>query len=202
MKQTVVYPAAGNHDVDGPMASNAVTQTGPYFDMFTLPANAEAGGVASGTESYYSYNYNNIHFIVLESTTAALRVNGGAMMTWLQADLAASTQKWKVVYFHHPPYTMGSHNSDTETQHIEMRQLFVPILEQYNVDLVLSGHSHNYERTFFIKNHTGDEASFTAANQVDAGSGSPVTPYFKNTTNNYKKGIQEFTQKIIVNETK
>ena len=186
LKQTVVYPAAGNHDVDGPSASNASTQTGPYYDMFTLPSNAEAGGVASGTEAYYSYNYNNIHFVVLETTTASFRVNGGAMMTWLQSDLAAATQKWKVVYFHHPPYTMGSHNSDTETQHIEVRQNFVPILEQYNVDLVLSGHSHNYERSYFIKNHTGDEASFSAANQVDAGSGAPATPYFKTTSNNYK----------------
>jgi len=168
LRQTVVWPAAGNHEM---YASNAVTETGPYYELFNFPTNGEAGGVPSGKKAYYSYNYANIHFIVLESTTASFRTIGGAMMNWLQADLAANTQKWTVVYFHHPPYSMGSHNSDTETELIEMRQNFVPILEQHKVDLVLTGHSHNYERSFFIKNHYGPESTFNNSNLVDGGSG-------------------------------
>ena len=39
----------------------------PYFDIFTLPTAGEAGGVASGTEAYYSFDYGNIHFVVLDS---------------------------------------------------------------------------------------------------------------------------------------
>jgi hypothetical protein len=44
------------------------------------------------------------------------------MMTWLQNDLAATNKAWIIAFWHHPPYTKGSHNSDTETQLIEMRQ--------------------------------------------------------------------------------
>ena len=43
------------------------TETGPYFDIFSLPTKAEAGGLASGTEAYYSFDYGNIHFVVLDS---------------------------------------------------------------------------------------------------------------------------------------
>ena len=183
LRQTVVWPAAGNHEM---YASNAVTETGPYYELFNFPTNGEAGGVPSGKKAYYSYNYANIHFIVLESTTASFRTIGGAMMNWLQADLAANTQKWTVVYFHHPPYSMGSHNSDTETELIEMRQNFVPILEQYKVDLVLTGHSHNYERSFFIKNHFGSESTFNNSNLVDGGSGAGATPYIKSASSNFQ----------------
>ena len=51
------------------------------------------------------------------------------MATWLTNDLNANTQRWTIVYFHHPPYSKGSHNSDTETELIEMRQNIMPILE-------------------------------------------------------------------------
>jgi acid phosphatase type 7 len=52
---------------------------------------------------------------------------------------------WTVVYFHHPPYTKTSHNSDAEIELIRMRENFIRILERNGVDLVLSGHSHGYE---------------------------------------------------------
>lgn len=81
----------------------------------------------------------------------------------MKADLAANTQKWTILYWHHPPYTMGSHNSDTENELKFIRQNVVPILEQYKVDLVLCGHSHNYERSRLMKGHTGLEPSFNAA---------------------------------------
>jgi hypothetical protein len=68
-KNTPIYPSIGNHDY-GNLAyqSSAVLGTNfPYFTQFTLPSNSEAGGVASGTEKYYSYNYGDAHFIVLDS---------------------------------------------------------------------------------------------------------------------------------------
>jgi len=178
-KQTVAWPAAGNHDM---LSANAVAGTGPYYDIFTLPKNAEAGGLASGTEAYYSFNYANIHFVCLESTTSSFRATNGAMATWLASDLAANTQKWTIVYFHHPPYTKGSHNSDIEIELVEMRQNITPIMENYKVDLVLSGHSHAYERSFLINGHYGLESSFNASMQVNSGSGTMPTPYVKSNT--------------------
>ena len=64
LPNTVLWPTLGNHD--GHTADSA-SESGPYYDIFSLPRNAEAGGVASGTEAYYSFDYGNIHFVCLES---------------------------------------------------------------------------------------------------------------------------------------
>ena len=63
-------------------------------------------------------------------------------MTWLKADLAATTQPWIIAFWHHPPYSKGSHDSDTEVRHVEMREAALPVLEAGGVDLMLSGHTH------------------------------------------------------------
>jgi hypothetical protein len=167
LRQTVLWPAYGNHDGYG---SDAATNTGPYFDIFTLPKQAEAGGAASGTEAYYSFNYANVHFVCLESFETD-RAPNGPMLTWLQQDLAANTQPWVVAYFHHPPYSKGSHDSDVDVELVEMRQNALPILENFGVDLVLSGHSHSYERSFLIDGHYGASTTFTDAMKKDGGSG-------------------------------
>jgi len=126
--------------------------------------------VASGTEKYYSFDYGRIHFISLDSMTSS-RAPGSAMLNWLETDLGSTTQDWIIAFWHHPPYTKGSHNSDTETALIEMRSNVLPILEAGGVDLVLTGHSHSYERTVFLNGHYGSSGTLTPAMKVDAGSG-------------------------------
>jgi 3',5'-cyclic AMP phosphodiesterase CpdA len=88
------------------------------------------------------------------------RLLGGPMLTWLDADLAANTQEWVIAFWHHPPYSHGSHDSDADTELMEMRQNAVDKLEEYGVDLVLCGHSHSYERSFLIDGHLGKSPSF------------------------------------------
>ena len=149
LKKSVAWSTLGNHD--GYSASSS-SQTGPYYDIFSFPTNGEAGGTASGTEAYYSFDYANIHFIVLESYRL---YNDATQMSWVTSDIANTNQDWIVAIFHHPPYTKGSHNSDTETELVAMRENFLPILEAGGVDLILSGHSHSYERSKFIKGRTG-----------------------------------------------
>ena len=150
LKKTPLWPCPGNHDyqsgADGP------TQSGPYYDIFTLPKNGESGGLPSGTEAYYSFDIGNVHFISMDSHDTN-RSTDGPMLTWLENDLAATTQEWIVAYWHHPPYSRGSHNSDIELRLIEMRANALPILENYGVDLVLCGHSHSYERSYLINGH-------------------------------------------------
>ena len=163
-KNHVLWPAPGNHDYANSTARQA-DHLIPYYDMFTLPSAGQAGGVASGTEAFYSYNYGNIHFVALDSygwETGNTRLYDtlGPQVTWLKQDLAANTQPWTIAYFHHPPYTKGSHNSDTETELINMRERVVRILERYKVDLVLNGHSHSYERSYLINGHYGLENTF------------------------------------------
>ncbi len=157
-----LWPALGNHDGH---SANSDTQSGPYYDMFTLPTRGQAGGVPSGTEAYYAFDYANIHFICLDSHHTE-RTPDGAMMQWLKADLAATTREWIVAFFHHPTYTKGTHDSDRERQLIEMRQNFLPVLEAGGVDLVLTGHSHVYERSFLLDGHYGQNETFDATAHV------------------------------------
>jgi hypothetical protein len=167
LRQSVLWPTIGNHDTA--QSSNPPASL-PYFAMFTLPTNAEAGGMASGTEKYYSFDYGNIHFICLDSMTSDRSLTG-PMATWLRADLASSTRQWTIAFWHHPAYSKGSHNSDTESNLVQMRQNFLPILEEAGVDLVLAGHSHSYERSFLIDGHYGLSSTFTNAMKLDGGSG-------------------------------
>lgn len=175
LRKSVVFSALGNHDT---AQSTAFVDTYPYFNIFTFPRNGELGGLASGTEHYYSFDFGNIHFICLDSMTAN-RSPTGPMATWAQNDLADTTRDWVVAFWHHPPYTKGSHNSDTEVELIEMRQNLLPILEAGGVDLVLSGHSHSYERSFLIDGHYGSSSTFTSAMKLDGGSGRDPAPYQK-----------------------
>jgi hypothetical protein len=181
-KNTPIYPSIGNHDYANVnyQAGASLGTNFPYFDQFTLPSNAEAGGLASGTEKYYSYNYGDAHFIVLDSY-GSFNNNTSPMYLWLQNDLNANTQKFTICYFHHPPYTKGTHNSDSEIESVNMRQNIIPLLESKNVDLVLSGHSHVYERTFLINGHYGVSNTFTNAMKKDA-SGGNVSPFYNKNT--------------------
>ncbi len=167
LRKSVLWPTLGNHDG---VSADSATQTGPYYNIFTLPKSGEAGGLASGTEAYYSFDYANIHFVCLESFETN-RSATGPMLTWLQNDLASTTQPWVIAFFHHPPYSKGSHDSDTDIELKEMRQNALPILENAGVDLVLSGHSHSYERSFLIDGHYGTSSTFTSSMKKNGGSG-------------------------------
>jgi hypothetical protein len=167
LRKSVLWPTLGNHDT----AQSTNPPAGlPYYSIFTLPTGGEAGGLSSGTEDYYSFDYGNIHFICLDSMTSD-RSPGGPMMTWLQNDIASTAQQWVIAFWHHPPYSKGSHDSDAEAQLIEMRQNALPILEAGGVDLVLTGHSHSYERSFLIDGHYGLSSTFTNSMKKNGGDG-------------------------------
>jgi len=163
-----LWPAFGNHDG---LSADSETGTGPYYDLFTLPRAAEAGGVPSGTEAYYSFDHGPIHFVCLDSYGSD-RSPDGAMMAWLRADLAATHAPWIVSYWHHPPYSKGSHDSDHTPEMVEMRERFLPVLEAYGVDLVLTGHSHSYERSVLVDGHYGPSETLAPSMVLDGGDGS------------------------------
>lgn len=146
LRNTVCWPAMGNHEGH---TSRGISQFGPYYDAYVLPTAAEAGGVPSGTEAYYSFDVADVHFVCLDSHDLD-RSPAGAMAQWLVADLEETQSEWLIAFWHHPPYTKGSHDSDREQQLVEMRTYVMPLLEAAGVDLVLSGHSHIYERSMLI----------------------------------------------------
>lgn len=178
LKSFPLFPSIGNHDYAqvGYQSASALGLNFPYFNIFSVPSAGESGGVASNTPKYYSYNNANIHFIVLDSY-GSLNNSTSPMYTWLQNDLSANSQRWTIVYFHHAPYSKGSHDSDTEIDLANMRTNIVPLLENYHVDLVLSGHSHTNERSYLMKGHYGLANSFTSAMKM-----STATNTFTKTT--------------------
>lgn len=146
LRRMVIWPTIGNHDVGlDPLG-------GPYLDAFHLPSNNPAN-----TELYYSFDYGDAHFVCLDTHVSGHAANS-AQVQWAAADLAASNAKWKIAYFHVPPYSGGSHPDDPG-----VRDGLLPTLEAGGVDVVFSGHSHVYERTFLLSNNTivqGDASTY------------------------------------------
>jgi hypothetical protein len=172
------YPCPGNHDYGVicpvPCQRDPNTHSGPYYNIITVPTLAEAGGKESYRELYYSFDYGNIHFISLNSELGSpvasydwigAYTNGfqnSPLRYWLIKDLQHNKLPWVIAFWHQPPYSKGSHDSDKvwEIYMKAMRQNIVPILEDFGVDLVINGHSHNYERSYLIKGHTGLSSTF------------------------------------------
>ncbi|MGH2570322.1 MAG: choice-of-anchor D domain-containing protein, partial [bacterium] len=127
------FPTLGNHDYDDGGGVNA------YLNYFTLPGAGIQTTNTSGTETYYDVVIGPVHFFALDSNgqqpdgTSPGSVQG----RWLQSRLAESSSPWKVVYFHHSPYSSGSHGGETR-----MRWPF----GEWGADAVIAGHDHDYER--------------------------------------------------------
>lgn len=103
---------------------------------------------------YYSFDYKNAHFVVLNTETDFSA--GSAQNEWLNSDLALTNKTWKIVLFHRPPYN-SNYKYNYYHPNIDVRTDIVPILERHKVNLVFSGHSHIYERTYPIFQ---DQANF------------------------------------------
>ena len=122
-----LMPAMGNHD--GYM----------YLQFFALPDNGPDGL----QQEFYSFDYANAHFIVLNS----MNNTDETVKQWLREDLQSSTKPWKFAMFHYPAYPAFD---DGKTVDDSIRENWVPILEQYGVDMVFVGHQHQYMRTYPI----------------------------------------------------
>lgn len=183
------WPSVGNHEASAG-DSDSDAQSGPYYEAFSLPTAGEAGGEPSGTEAYYSFDYANAHVVVLDSDDSSTDI-GSTQLAWLAEDLAniPTTQTWLVAMFHHPPYSKGSHDSDSASDSggrmVRARENILPLLEAAGVDLVLNGHSHIYERSYLIDGvygygsspnfRTPDFATLQADGHIlDSGDGDPA----------------------------
>jgi len=129
-------PAPGNHDYS--VDETAIGTAEGYFGYF-----GEAAG-DPGHKGYFSYNLGQWHLVSLNSNCAEVgRCDSSSpQIRWLKADLAANEDKrCTLAYFHHPRFSSGEEHGSTP----EVRPLW-DILYAAGVDIVLSGHEHNYER--------------------------------------------------------
>jgi hypothetical protein len=112
------YASLGNHD----------SREQRYYELFNLNG-----------KLYYSFKApkENVRFFVLDSTYPVPE-----QIAWLEKELEASSEPWKIAYFHHPLYSSGDrHGSD-----VELRQTLEPLFVEHGVSVVFSGHDHTYER--------------------------------------------------------
>lgn len=119
------YYATGNHEGESPL----------YYNYFYLPHNNP-----DSTESYYSFDYGNSHFISLD--TQKPYGPSSAQYQWLKKDLVNAYNKAFIfVFMHDHPYCAGGHNSN-----LGIRDTLCPLFQTFKVDMVFSGHSHFYQR--------------------------------------------------------
>jgi predicted phosphodiesterase len=146
--------AIGNHD---DMSSSLLNQ---YMNHFNL------------SRQYYSFNYQNAHFVVLSTEQTS---NRSPQYDFVKRDLANASQNsnidWIIVYMHKPLYTSPSVHAGESA----MRDRYHPLFDQYGVDIVLYGHNHAYERSYPLK--------YDKAN--------PSVPII---TNNSKENYYNYTQ--------
>ncbi len=165
MKRAPFYPIAGNHEY--------ITNHGaPFVAMHSFPTN----GNPAERNRYYSFDWGNVHFVGLDSNDPLENAAQGRspMLTWLDDDLARSKQFWRVVYFHHPPYAYGPNQEDGLERLV--RERILPILDKHDVQLVLSGHEHSYQRSFAIRDGRAVSANTGTVYIVTGGGGAALYP--------------------------
>lgn len=150
LKKTPFYPTPGNHDY----ITNGLA---PYLARFAK-------------DKYYSFDSAYVHFISVDS----VGVIDKKMTEWLEEDLRnAQGKKWTVVYFHYPPFSSGSNHGGSK----EVREQLVPLFSKYGVDVVFSGHEHNYERMKPIDEVTYIVTGGGGASLYDFGEPTDITAF-------------------------
>jgi acid phosphatase type 7 len=111
----------------------------------TLDRFRECAGARFPRMANYSFDYGDVHFLCIDSNRY-IDPNDAALQAWVAADLDSTTAIWKFVVFHHPPFTVGD-----EHYTVQHMRVLAPLFEAHGVDIVLSGHEHNYQRARPLK---------------------------------------------------
>lgn len=125
-----LMPIPGNHENQDDLGNQL------YYDLWSLPRNAPTN---TPEESSYSFVYKNTFFLMIDATQDI-----NLLTPWIGDQLKSSNSEWTIVMLHFPPYNWQSAYPDIVEQ-------WIPLFDQYQVDLVLSGHVHNYMRSYPMK---------------------------------------------------
>jgi acid phosphatase type 7 len=123
-KPLMVVP--GNHDNRSGLGALM------FRELFSYPMNGPEG---VEKEQTYSFTYKNALFLMIDATSPI-----DAQTEWIERELAGSSAQWKFAMFHFPPYS-------SDGGYPEIRKKWCSIFDKYHVDMVMSGHVHNYLRT-------------------------------------------------------
>lgn len=179
LRNVPVATTIGNHESKGD----------DYSYHYNNPNASELGSTESGGDYYYSYG--DALYIVLNSNNRNVEEHRKLMQ---QAEESHKDAKWKIVMFHHDIYGAGSPHSDVDGANL--RILFAPLMDEFDVDVCLTGHDHSYARTYqildgkVIDTEGVEEGASNAVNPegtlyIAAGSATGSKFYTLNTTKQY-----------------
>lgn len=134
---TSVFFTSGNHE-------NNTGAMSRYFNYTEKDGN----DVKAISGEYYSFDYANAHFTVLDTNDASSDGLGSAQLAWLENDLKNTDAKWKFVLMHKSLYSAGSHAFDGEV--IAMRSQLGKIFAENGVNVVFGGHDHTFTTTYLV----------------------------------------------------
>lgn len=169
VKNHVEYATAGNHDA-GQAHSKIFMAPLPVAGV-TSVADAPLG---SQPDVNFSFDYGSAHFVSFDSElfSGGSAEEQASLLSWLSADLAASTANWNIVFTHRAIVSRGVHAEE----HVgtDYFQAIFPVLQAGGVDLLLTGHAHDYQRTFPLLGEEGDLALFVEDLDNDYAKGAGV----------------------------
>ncbi|HSW44569.1 MAG TPA: metallophosphoesterase, partial [Phycisphaerae bacterium] len=155
LRDVMLWPALGNHELGADL--NGVTGRQVFSDFFSLP----------GSGQYYSFDYGDAHILVLDSNYDFFEDPG--QYEFADKNLAATRARWKIVVFHHPVFTSG----ETHDNHFGMRLKYCPLFARHSVDLIFTGHDHNYQRSRPIVHRHEPAQKHPYLHIVSGGGGAP-----------------------------
>ena len=135
-----------------------------YLNYFAVPPN----GNETFNRRYYSFDFGDVHYVVLDTMLYESNHEDNhdthhpdlydVQVQWLRQDLAANTKKWTVVLMHRDPfqYAFNRPGASRDVGFNEEGVLFMPIFDEFNVDLVLSAHLHSYRNRGHVRNFERD----------------------------------------------
>jgi len=135
-----------------------------YLNYFAVPPN----GNETFNRRYYSYDFGDVHYVVLDTMLYESNHEDNhdthhpdlydVQVQWLRQDLMANTKKWTVVLMHRDPfqYAFDRPGANRAVGFDDEGVLFMPIFDEFNVDLVLSAHLHSYRNRGHVRNFDRD----------------------------------------------
>lgn len=132
-----MFFTAGNHE----------NKTGSIDRFFNYTVK-DGENIKQIENNYYSFDYANAHFTVLDTNDASSEGLGKDQLEWLKNDLKNTDAKWKFVLMHKSLYSAGSHAFDSEV--VAMRTQLTELFAKYNVNMVFGGHDHTYTTTYLL----------------------------------------------------
>lgn len=139
---TTLVPVAGNHEGN--------LQWFKFNNMFNI-GEAENSSVITGC--YYSFDWGDAHFAVLNSND--MYPMSASQLNWLKNDMNASDAQWKIILTHRALYSAGKNINKPDT--IIMRNLLLPVIDELGIDIVFAGHDHMYFRSESVKDEKVQE---------------------------------------------